>query len=110
MALLSALNCPLMGSERRTVSTAAKTVGKEYKKFCEVYYGFTSDAETWDKSEGTFSLQCFTSHSNIGYFIVSTYQVLCIDACNMAAKAGFVSRVTPETWQSIAQSLLVGGW
>lgn len=109
MALLSALNCSLMGSEGRAVSAAAKTVGKEYKKFCVEYFGSHSDAETWEKTEGTFSLQCFTSRPNIGYLIISTYQVVSSNVCNIVAKAGFLSTMTPENWQGIAKSLLVGG-
>lgn len=104
MALLSALQCPLVGSEKRSVSTATKTVSREYKSFCKAYYGVDVDGETW-KEDSTFALKCFASRPSVGYLIIAAYQGLCKDGCYV--RAGFASEVKQETWNSIARSLLV---
>jgi hypothetical protein len=109
MALLSALKCPLVGSQSRTVSAAAKTVCKEYKKFCLNQVGGQSlNVEDWDAKSGSFSLKCFKDRPNTGYLIISAYQGLLEASCAEKLRAGFASRIEREIWHSIAESLLYG--
>jgi hypothetical protein len=107
MALLCALQCPLSASGKRAVDTAVIKVGREYKDFCAQYFQVPVGAESW-KEDGSFSLTCFTSRVDIGYFIISTYQSICNDN-SIPATSDFASTIKQECWDGIAKSLLIGG-
>jgi hypothetical protein len=96
MALQSALDCPLIGSEKRTLSTAAKTVCRAYQTFSAEYYELPADKDTTAK-EGSFNLSCFTSRPNVGYLIIAVYQGVREDGCVL--KAGFLEDVKVSSWR-----------
>lgn len=96
-----------MGSERRAVDAAAKTVLRAYKDFCFEYYQVSSGAKSWQE-ESTFSLTCFDSRVDVGCFVISAYQGICNDT-SIPITSGFASAIRQESWCNIAQTLLVGG-
>jgi hypothetical protein len=105
MALLSALDCPLISSEKRTLSTAAKTVCRAYQKFSAEYYEMPAEKDSTAK-EGSFRLSCFISRPNVGYLIIAVYQGVREDGC--ALKAGFLEDVRVSSWKTIANTLFIG--